>query len=158
MGIKKKKGAFKKINLIFLGIFFVAFSVLSVWNLRTPSAVVVLQDKNLNVMVSNTKSTRYKGLSNRKDFGKFDGMMFLFDNFDRHGFVMRDMEFSIDIVWFNSGKVVDIAPNLQPENISNTELMVYYPRKDSNMVLELPANWAEQNNLKIGDILTVSDK
>ncbi len=158
MEVEKKKGGFKKINLIFLGIFFIAFLFLSVWNLRTPSADVVLKDKNLKVMIANTPEKRLKGLSDRKDLGKFDGMMFLFDDFSRHGFVMRDMLFNIDIVWFNSGKVVDIAPNLQPENVPENELKVYYPRKDANMVLELPAGWAEQNNLKIGDILTVSDK
>jgi len=154
MEVEKKKSGFKKMNLVFLGIFFIAFLFLSVWNLRTPSVDVLLKDKNLKVMIANTPEKRFKGLSDMKNLGKFDGMMFLFDDFSRHGFVMRDMLFNIDIIWFNSGKVVDIAPNLQPEN----ELKVYYPRKDANMVLELPAGWAEQNKLKIGDVLTVSEE
>jgi uncharacterized membrane protein (UPF0127 family) len=76
-------------------------------------------------------------------------MLFLYPFFEKHVFVMRDMKFSIDIIWFNAGEVVDIAPSVpvQPQDRQ------YTPRASANAVLELPAGWAEAHKLQIGDHL-----
>ena len=82
-------------------------------------------------------------------------MIFLFPDDDRHGIVMRDMNFPIDIIWLYHGTIVDVAPNVQTENVGEEDLVVYYPRDNANVVLELPAGWAKQNDVKIGDALKV---
>jgi uncharacterized membrane protein (UPF0127 family) len=72
---------------------------------------------------------------------------------------MRDMKFPIDIVWFNDGVVVDIASFIKPEfDVPEEDLMIYLPRMEANVVLELPAGWTVRNDLKIGDKITLVEE
>ncbi len=142
----------KKINfsVYFFGILFLLFIFIQIKNyFYWPKTAVRLKDQDLQVLVASTPSHRYKGLSKRKDLGEYDGMLFVFSVPDKYGFVMRDMNFSLDIIWLNRGVVVDIAKNLSPLN----QDFIYYPRAKANLVLELPAGWVDKNNLKIGDEL-----
>ena len=112
---------------------------------------VELKNQTLNVLVARTIYQQHKGLGGRENLDGYDGMIFPYNSLGKYGFVMRDMKFSIDIVWLANGVVVDIAPNLPLENVPEAQLTKYYPRKEANLVLELPAGWADQNSLKIGD-------
>ena len=147
----------KKWHWIFLGLFLLLFIVLQLLSFRTPSTKVVLQDQVLRVIVAQTHEARVQGLSDRASLAPYDGMLFLFDQSDEHGFVMRRMQFPLDIIWFQGGVVVDIAPHLQPEHVPEAQLTRYYPRKPANAVLEVPAGWTEANRLKIGDRIEVHE-
>ncbi|MEK7680988.1 MAG: DUF192 domain-containing protein [Patescibacteria group bacterium] len=118
-----------------------------------PNIQIKIADQELRVLVADTQERKIKGLGGRKSFGKYGGMIFPFSAPDKHGIVMRDMKFPIDIFWIANGKVVDIAPNVQPEHgKSEAELMVYWPRVSSTLVLEMPAGAMRKNGFKIGDI------
>jgi uncharacterized membrane protein (UPF0127 family) len=55
-------------------------------------------------------------------------------------------------VWIDNGMIVDIAPNLAPENDrAEEEQTIYRPRLPANAVLELPAGFTTANGIKIGD-------
>jgi uncharacterized membrane protein (UPF0127 family) len=70
---------------------------------------------------------------------------------------MRDMQFSIDVVWLREEKVVDIASSLPLEpGVPEGELRGYFSRGLADMVLELPAGWVVAHELKIGDQLVAS--
>jgi uncharacterized membrane protein (UPF0127 family) len=84
--------------------------------------------------------------------GNHGGMLFKFLNRDRYAMVMRDMEFALDIIWLDDGRIVDMAPNVAPEDgRSEAQLTVYRPRLPATAVLELPAGFIAQKGLKIGD-------
>ena len=145
-----------KWQLLFVGAFFCCFVFLIFWNSRAPGTeVVMLQDEPLQVYVAKTVKDTYTGLGGRDDLDGKDGMLFVFDFSSRHGIVMRDMRFPIDIVWFDEfGTVVDMAPAIAPEpGVPEYALTVYRPRADATMVLELPAGWAAEHSLEVGDIL-----
>lgn len=144
-----------KFNLIILAIFVVSTIGLKLWQYHWPTAVLMLKDEPLLVQVAKTPHHQEKGLSERESMGKYDGMLFIFNMPFRVGIVMRDMQFPIDIVWLDGSVVADIAPNVLPEDVSEERLRVYYPRKNVNLVLELPAGWAKDHDLKIGDELSV---
>lgn len=118
---------------------------------RFSSARVSLKDEPLNVLVAKTPKQWYRGLGQRETLGNYAGMLFLFPFADQHIIVMRDMHFSIDIVWLLNGKVVDIAPEVPIEPQDRP----YIPRQENNTVLELPAGWTKAHDLKIGDTLKV---
>lgn len=121
-----------------------------------PTAWIELGGKRLEVLVADTIGHQYTGLGKRKDLGVYGGMLFLHSETKKYGIVMRDMRFSIDIVWLNNGQVIDIAPNVPTEpGVSDARLRVYYPRKSANAVLELPAGWIEKNGVKIGDKIKI---
>lgn len=148
-----------KFNIIFLVIFLVSLVGLKIWQYHWSDAVVELKGEEIHVLVARTPYQHKKGLGDRDSLGEYDGMLFIFELQKRVGIVMRDMCFPIDIVWLDRGEVVDIAPNIQVEaNVSEEKLTRYYPRKEANLVLELPAGWVGEHNLKIGDVLKVVEE
>ena len=112
-------------------------------------------EERVTLEVANTSETRQKGLSGRDAMGDADGMIFIFNTPGRHGIWMKDVRFPIDIIWVGSEKVIDIAPNVAPPEPGtlDDDLDRYYPRLDANRVIELPAGWAEEHGLKIGDLV-----
>ncbi len=121
-----------------------------------PKAVIVVGDKRSTVLVAKNYQNLYKGLSGRENLTKYEGMLFVFPDRGQHTMVMRDMKMTIDIIWLDYGKVVDIAPNRPPEpNKTESELIKYNARGNSTMVLETIGGWAEANGLKIGDTIRI---
>lgn len=144
-------------HVVFLIVIFLCYVGLKIWQWRWPEAMVELRGEQLKVLVADTPAHQYKGLGNRESLGEYDGMLFIFSQKKKAGFVMRAMNFPIDIVWLDAGQVVDFAPNVPLElGVKEQNLKVYYPRLEANAVLELPAGWAEKNGLKIGDEMHLS--
>ncbi|MFA4831317.1 MAG: DUF192 domain-containing protein [Patescibacteria group bacterium] len=151
----KANSKLSKFNLIILALFAVSVVGLKIWQYHWSDAVVEIKGEQLRVLVAKTPYQQKKGLGKRDSLGEYQGMLFVFSLPGRIAMVMRDMKFPIDIVWLNGTKVIDIAPNVQTEDVPEEDLAVYYPRKAANLVLELPAGWAEEHDLRIGDVLTV---
>ena len=121
-------------------------------------ATVKIAGQQFQVLVADNYKHFIKGLSDRKDLGNYGGMLFVFPSRTQHAMVMRDMLFSLDIVWLSGGKVIDIAPNLPRENhgVPEDQLKIYQARTDSDMVLEVPAGFMERTGLKVGDEIQVT--
>lgn len=119
---------------------------------QLPVKEVSINGHSLNVEIAATDSSRQQGLSNRQSLDYGQGMLFDFTQTDqlRPGFWMKDMNFSIDIIWIRQNKIVDIDRNV-PHQATNINLPTYYPDSDITHVLEVPAGWSEQHNVNIGD-------
>lgn len=145
--IKNPDAKIKKSHLILLGLVVLCGILLRVWQLHYSEASITLKGSPLHVQIAKNPKQWYKGLGGRDNLGKYDGMLFIFPFYDTHPFVMRDMRFSLDMVWLSGGVVVDIAPEvpISPQD------RPYIPRVDNNAVLELPAGWVKEHDLKIGD-------
>lgn len=142
---------------IFGVVFVIAVIALQFTKLYWTTTDVTLKGVPLHVQVAKNTYQLEKGLGGRESLEPYQGMIFPFGMSARYAFVMRDMRFAIDIVWLNNGQVVDIAPNVQPEPGATEEsLKRYLPRADANMVIELPAGWAQTHGLRIGDRLEVA--
>ncbi|KKW41775.1 MAG: hypothetical protein UY92_C0014G0100 [Candidatus Magasanikbacteria bacterium GW2011_GWA2_56_11] len=141
----------KKRVKITVGILFAAAAILQLWKWHWPEASVVLSGRELRVQVAKTFYHQHRGLGGREALAPYDGLLFPFGIPSRYAFVMRDMRFPIDIIWFRGGAVVDIAPNVQPENRPEEQLTRYYPRTEADLALEVPAGWAERHGVKLGD-------
>src|SRR3989338_2245510 len=113
-----------------------------------PHYTLTLAGASVHVDLAQTPAELKKGLSGRASLPQGEGMLFVFENDDKHSFWMNDMYFSIDIIWLAAdGKVVHIASNLSPDT---------YPRnftspKPARFVLEVPAGWAAAHQVHIGD-------
>jgi len=156
--------------------------VFKIYSYTWPMIDLRLGDKDLKLQLADTTDHLYQGLSGRQKIGNYDGVAFVFQNLEQHTMVMRDMNFPIDIVWIKSvsssikcslnsfslrslltgffdncsGEVVDIAPNVtSQDNVSVEDLTPYIARDQSTMVLELPAGFAQNNSIKIGDKVEV---
>lgn len=117
---------------------------------------IVLEDfKELSIIVADTVDSRIKGLSGRDRLEDNEAMLFTFDTAERHGIWMKDMKFSIDIVWIDQNNQIvsieeDVAPNTYPK--------VFYPTEKSALVLEANAGFVKRNNLKVGNFLNFNQK
>src|SRR3989338_5701660 len=56
-------------------------------------------DQAVRVTVADTPESRERGLSGRDGLASDEGMLFVFQNDGYHTFWMKDMLFSIDIIW-----------------------------------------------------------
>ncbi|MDO8499606.1 MAG: DUF192 domain-containing protein [bacterium] len=123
-----------------------------------PTKDIKINGETLKVLVADTDKHRAVGLGSRADFGDYQGMLFIFPNVSQHAMVMRDMRFSLDIIWIRDKVIIDMAPNLEPEpGKTENQLTPYFARLPSDMVLELPAGYISQNELKIGDMVEILD-
>jgi uncharacterized protein len=76
-------------------------------------------------------------------------MLFVFDTDDYHGIWMKDMNYSIDIIWLDSGKTVvymaeDVSPDTYPE--------VFRPDVPARYVVELSAGAAHRHGITEGQV------
>ncbi|MCX6782218.1 MAG: DUF192 domain-containing protein [Candidatus Magasanikbacteria bacterium] len=144
---------FKKWHLYLFGIIVLIFVVLKLYDwLYWPKAEALIAGHEISVLVADTATHWHKGLSGRDGLKENEGMWFKMNSLGYYTMVMRDMEFSIDIVWIDEGKIVDIAPGLKPEKDRPEALLTSYrPRLPATAVLELPAGFIARNGIKIGD-------
>jgi len=142
-------------------IFFVALFVVPIYNEFKDNNFVfalisqkdaVIGESAIKIEIADSKEERLSGLSNREFLADNNGLLFIFDNPDFHGIWMKDMNFSIDIIWLDSNlQIVDFKQNASPDSYPET----YKPNKRALYVLEVPENFVLKNYLKIGDQMTI---
>ena len=96
-----------------------------------------------------TPEARELGLSGRESLGSDSAMLFEFKNAARQCIWMKDMKFSIDIVWIDKdGKVIRLAHNVSPAS---------YPEQfcadNTTYVLETVANATKARNIVVGSVI-----
>lgn len=112
------------------------------FNEKTPLRVTVLSEPD----------DLERGLSGRKNLAPTEGLFFVFPQDAYHGIWMKDMLFSIDIMWLDSkGTVLDIEHNVSP----NTYPKVFEPRTPARYVIETNAHFAESFVIRVGDTVTL---
>ena len=118
----------------------------------TPTATINGHELNLEVMRESQERSR--GLSQKELLAENAGMLFIFESPGVPGFWMKDMNFSIDIIWIGSHKrVVDITENLAPETFPE----VFKPKAQIQYVLEVNAGWVDEHNISIGDTILTNN-
>lgn len=107
----------------------------------------------ISILVADTDQQREQGLSGHAPLSDREGMLFFFDTPGRPAFWMKDMLFSLDIIWISSDwRVVDISPNLSPDTYPAS----FAPKADIKYVLEVPAGFAQRHGIAIGQRVTLS--
>jgi hypothetical protein len=112
---------------------------------------LTINNINIKIEIAANDLQRYRGLSGRDSLCDNCGMYFIFPAKSKLEFVMRDMNFPLDIIFINDNKIINIAANLKPEGtkISN----IYSSTGEANRVLELKAGECERLGIKVGDLV-----
>lgn len=119
---------------------------------RDAEPSVVIGGVRVRVDIADTPEERVNGLSGREHLAQGEGMLFIFPTDDHHGIWMKDMNFSIDIIWLSAeGRVVDIAPHVSPETYPAS----FSPRDVARNVLEVPAGFAKSHGIAVGAEATI---
>ncbi len=109
---------------------------------------IKIANQEIKVELALTSEQKEKGLGGRSELGEDTGMLFIFEKPGKYSFWMKDMNFPIDIIWFDENlKVIYIQKNAMPESYPET----YGPNENAKYVLEVVAGFADKNNLQLGD-------
>jgi uncharacterized membrane protein (UPF0127 family) len=128
--------------------------------LSTPANQQAPNEKNIGRIgegyfsfeVADSSAERTLGLSGREQLPDTEALLFVFESADKHCFWMKDMKFSIDILWFDENKNLvyekrNVSPETYPESFCPDLLTKY--------VAEVAAGIAEKNQIKLGDHLDI---
>lgn len=128
------------------------FSLLSGQN-----ATAKIKDTQFKVQVANTPKEKETGLSGKNSLPKDQGMLFLFDKTDYYSFWMKNMKFSIDIIFLEKNKIVTIHHNVQPPKSPDESLSIYKPSAPADMVFEINGGISKEKNFQEGDTVTFTN-
>ena len=104
----------------------------------------------VDVRVADTHRERFTGLSDTASLDAGEGMLFVHERETTHAYVMREMDFPLDIVFVAAnGTVTTIHHAPVPSETSGDELIRY--RGYGKYVLEVPRGYANRTGLDAGD-------
>lgn len=121
---------------------------------KTEHVTVLLGGQEITAEVVRTPEGRAQGLSGREALEEGTGMLFVFDTPDVYSFWMYDMRFPIDIMWIESGEVVDLWRDAQPP-VEGEDIPRYVPGAAAQYVLEVPAGFTKEYNVRIGSEIVI---
>ena len=118
-----------------------------------PTQTISIAGMSVHVAIANTEAAREQGLSGISGLAGDQGMLFVFEKDGMYSFWMKDMLFSIDMLWISSdGRVVYIVPSASPATYPHA----FTPHTLAKYVLEVPAGFATQHKIGVGSKLQFS--
>ena len=109
----------------------------------------------VDVRISDTQPQRYTGLSDTESLGPNEGMLFVHENEGQYAYVMRDMDFDIDIIFIaENGTITTIhhAP-APPEGERYSERY----SGQGKYVLEVNRGWTNETGVSVGDTVELPE-
>lgn len=116
---------------------------------------VIIGSKTITVDVVNTEIDRERGLSGKQTLAEGTGMLFVFEKPSKWGIWMKNMNFPIDVVWFdNKGVVVSVKEHMTPQSYPE----VFTPQFPAWYVLEIPDGAFAKTGVKVGEKAIINVK
>jgi uncharacterized membrane protein (UPF0127 family) len=115
--------------------------------------VVIDGRVTIDVEVARTWQAQAKGLGGRSSLKKGTGMVFPYDAPGPRAFWMNGMLIPLDILWIRGGKIVAIEARIPPPSASQA-LAVFSHVAD--LVLEVPAGFADEMGIRVGHSVKVT--
>ena len=116
---------------------------------------ILIGNQNIKAIIADDDCKLTLGLSGNNGLKDDQGMFFIFDKEGNYGFWMKDMKFSLDMIWINSSfEVVGIEKNVSPDTYNASDKKkseIFGESYSARYVFELPAGFSDKNNVKIGD-------
>jgi len=107
---------------------------------------------SVTAAIADTQELRYTGLSDTEALPEDRGMLFVYDEVGDHTYVMREMDFGIDIVYADDEGVITRihhAPEPGPDEDGENQR---YPGR-GQYVLEVTYEWTTERGVEEGDVL-----
>jgi len=118
------------------------------------SKVCFKDDLCLGVEVVSSSQDISGGLMYREGLDEGRGMLFVFGSEGRHGFWMKNMKFSVDMIWIGSdGRVVHVERSVPV--CGEGSCPGYAPAEKAKYVLETRANFSAENGVDAGSMAAI---
>lgn len=119
-------------------------------------ATVIFSEDHVRVRIPTTAKLQEKGLAGVASLSDDEGMLWEYDAPSRVSFWMKGMLMPLDFIWINSGRIVDIAEDVQPPVSSfSTDLPIIDPGVPVDGVLEVAAGYVQRHHVRVGDAVEV---
>lgn len=121
-----------------------------------PATVVFLSQNGtelgrIDAMVADDPSERYTGLSDTESLERDEGMVFVYPETGDRTFVMRDMDFPLDIVFVaGNGTITEIAH----APVEDDSPLTRYTGR-ARWVVEVNRGWTTEHGVAVGDEVRV---
>lgn len=114
-------------------------------------ALISIGTTTIPVTIADTDNEREQGLSGTPYLAGQTGKLFIFDAPGKYGFWMKDMAYSLDIIWIDADlRVVGISKDISPETYPE----VFYPPTDVVYALEVNSGFSTQHDISVNQLLT----
>lgn len=107
---------------------------------------VSINGHKFTVEIADNFQERSKGLGERESLCDSCGMLFEFPEKGKHSFWMKDMNFSLDIIWILDDEIAYITENIPPDSKGSIS-----PNVEADRVLEINAGLVSEYSIKKGD-------
>jgi hypothetical protein len=152
----KIKSARKQLIIVYsLTFIVVGFAAWLSYKLEKPEVVtqaktcVQVEQSCFEMEIADTNEKRIKGLSGREGLEENQGMLFVFEQAEEQCFWMKDMLFSIDMIWTDSHrKIIKIKENVSPNTFPDL-----FCSDDTKYVLEFNQGFVAKYGLKLESTL-----
>lgn len=123
---------------------------LQLTNRHADATTLQVNGRSFSLAVASTEQSRELGLGDRTSLPSDDGMLFVFDQVQPECFWMKDMHFSLDMIWLGANKqVVHVEHNVSPSTYPNS----FCPEEPVKYVIELNAGMADNAGIHDGESL-----
>ena len=123
-----------------------------------PRGTIMIDDEVLEVQIADSEPRRVRGLMFQDQLPYDQGMIFVFDGPGLYSLWMLNMQFSLDMIWFDQdGHVVHIEENVPPCKtvVEITSCPSLVSDNEASYVLEVTAGFVDRNNISKDSKLTI---
>lgn len=123
-----------------------------------PRGTIMVDGVPLEVQIADTEPRRVRGLMFQDQLPYDQGMIFVFSESGLYSLWMLNMQFSLDMIWFDeNGLVVDIVTDVPPckSALEITTCQSIIPDGNAKYILEVTSGFVEQNNITKDSILSI---
>lgn len=110
-----------------------------------------IHQKEIWVEVAKTPEERSRGLMGRKHLGKDEGMLFIFETEDYHGFWMKNTLIPLSIAFLDRDCQIVWITDMKPLTLDS-----HVPPNPIRYALEMNKGWFSSNGIKAGDVVRFS--
>ena len=110
-----------------------------------------IKSREISVEVAKTPEERAHGLMGRKDLGRDEGMLFVFETEDYHGFWMKDTHVPLSIAFIDKECRIVRITDMKPRTLES-----HIPPQPILYALEMKRGWFSIHDIKVGDVIKFS--
>lgn len=121
-----------------------------------PQGTIRVDDVVVQVQIADTEPRRVLGLMHQNELPYDQGMIFIFDSVGQYSLWMRNVQFPLDMIWFDKDGVVVHIEERVPPCLTALEAMTcpsIAPEVDALYILEATGGFVEMHNIQLGSQL-----
>jgi uncharacterized protein len=119
-----------------------------------PTVSVGVSGATVQAEVAADAKARARGLSGRRGLAEDRGMLFVYPDHSARTYWMKGMQFPIDIIWIDRGRVQGVEHSVP---VPRGSLPLYSSDGPADHVLEVPAGWTRRHGTKRGDRVSIAN-